>query len=70
MLIRWRNGMLHVGYLPFLHGWGVELAWNRREDLNDAPEEGEAIFADYKCWAWWRGRWWPRYSSHAINLIT
>ena len=67
MTLRWRNGVLHVGYLVFLDGWGVELTWNRREDLNDPPREGETIFADYKSLSWWRGRWWPRYRSHAMH---
>ena len=67
MTLRWRNGLLHIGHLPFVGGWGLELAWNRREDLNDPPSDGETIFADYKCLAWWRGQWWPRYSSYAMH---
>lgn len=65
VLLKWRNGGLHVGYDLMRDGYGVTLMWNRREDLNDPPPVGEIIFADERRLIWYRGEWrptWYRYS--------
>lgn len=49
MLCRWNNGFFHVGYLPYMNAYGVELAWGRRDLLEGRTiDEGDRIFADYR----------------------
>lgn len=46
MLARGRNFILHIGYLPWAHAYGVELMWGLRPDA----AEGESRFDDVKRW--------------------
>jgi hypothetical protein len=68
MFLRWRNGILDIG--PVLHtfGWGIQLTWNRIEDLGETPAEGDVMFADYVCLDWWPGRWIPRYTRRSMKV--
>lgn len=46
MRVRGRNFILNVGYLPYVHAYGVELMWGFRPDA----AEGESRFDDVKRW--------------------
>lgn len=51
MVLRWSNGVLEIGYLPYSHTYGVAIAWGRRDILEGRTvAEGEMYFADYKVW--------------------
>jgi hypothetical protein len=67
MFLQWRNGALSIGPVPHVWGWGIELAWNKRELLTGKkPPLGEVIFADYKALVWMRGDWLPRYFNRSL----
>jgi len=46
MHLRWNNGVLTVGRLLWCDGYGLELAWGRRDLLGEDVHEGDALFAD------------------------
>lgn len=49
MHFRWNNGVLDVGWLWYRDGFGVELAWGRRDLMGEDVGEFESIFADHRC---------------------
>lgn len=70
MTLLWRNGVFYAEADTMRRGFSIALLWNRREDLNDPPALGEIIFADEKRLTWYRGKWWPRYYSYGMDLMT
>lgn len=46
MVVRGRNFILNVGYLPYANAYGIELMWGYRPDA----VEGESRFDDVKRW--------------------
>ncbi len=48
MQIRWPNGVLDLGFLPFCDGYGVSLAWGRRDLMGEDVGEFDVLYADHK----------------------